>query len=327
MSRFRGFIVGLAAIAAVSAGAPYAIAQEWPSEPIRLVVGSGAGGSFDRVARAMAPYLSEKLGQPVVVENRPGAATHVGHVYFLQQPDDGHTIMVTAPNVMTTNIIAGVAKYTLDDFAFINTQWTDWDLVFASSSSGYKSAVDFVNDAKARPGQVSVAVISKSSGELTLHLLLEAFGLDAKAVRMVTYDDGNELRTAMAGGHMDLAITAGDSTEAIKELITPLAVVRRERHPDWDLPTLNEALADLNANVPVIDGTMRSFAMHKSFPTAHPERWEKLVSTFEQILTDEKVKAALNGQQIGADWIGPERATELAKENAELLQKYQGFFN
>ena len=325
----NGFLRSLAVLGALAL-APLSVpatAQEWPSEPVRLIVGSGAGGSFDRLARVMAPYLSEKLGQPVVVENRPGAATHVGHVYFLQQADDGHSIMVTAPNVITTNIISGVAKYTIDDFAFINTQWVDWDLAFASASSGYKTIADAVNDIKARPGEVSVAVISKTSGELTLHLMLEAMGLDASAVRMVTYDDGNELRTAMAGGHMDLAITAGDSTEAIRDLISPLAVVRRERHADWDLPTLNEALAEENIRVPVIDGTMRSFAMHSSFPTTHPDRWEKLVSTFEAILTDETVKEALAHQKIGSDWIGPETTTRFAKENFELLRQYNGFFN
>lgn len=328
MHTIRTHLCAAALTAACALSSLHAHAQDFPDAPIRLVVGSGTGGSFDRLARAMAPHLSEQLGQPVVVENRPGAATHVGHVYFLQQPADGYTVMVTAPNVLATNIQTGVADYTIDDLAFINTQWGDWDLVFGGADSSYDDVADLLQDIRDRPGQVSVAVISKTSGEVTLRLLLEAAGLSIESVRLVTYDDGNELRTAMAGGHMDFSITAGDSTLSILDLVTPLAVVRRERHPDWDVPTLNEAVSEvLGTDIPVIDGTLRSFAVHAALPGQHPDRWEKLVKAFQDVLADDASVARLREQGIGTDWLGPERTQELAVEYFDLSETFSHLLN
>lgn len=304
--------------AAFSAGAVQA--QEFPAQPVRIVVGTGPGGSFDRIGRTMAEHLAAELGQPVLIENRPGAATHVGHVYFLGQPADGYTLMVTAPNVVAQNRLTGVADYGPDDFAYINLQWSDYDLVFAGAGRSITGLTDLLDQIAARPGALSAAVISNSSGHQTLLLMLERLGLTEDALRIVTYDDGNELRTALAGGQMDFAITAGDSTLAIRDMITPLAVVRRSAHPSWEVPTLNEALADRGIDVPVIDGTLRSFAVHASLPAEHPERWARLVAAFEAILTDPARAGAIAATGIGTDWLGPERTREIALEafaNAE----------
>jgi len=312
-----------AAAAGLTATALPALAQEWPTQPIRIVVGTGPGGSFDRLARAMAEPLAAELGQPVVVENRPGAATHVGHVYFLQQPADGHTLMVTAPNVIATNILSGVADYGLEDFAYVNLQWSDYDLVFASKDSGIEDVQGLVSRLQDEAENLSVAVISNSSGHQTLLLMLERLGVDPGRVRIVTYDDGNELRTALAGGQMDFAVTAGDSTISIQDMITPLAVARREAHAAWDVPTLGEALSGLGVDVPVIDGTLRTFATHASLPQEHPERWAKLVGAFEAILSDPERSEAIGSQGIGIDWMGPERSTQIANEAFATTSEFQ----
>ncbi|MEO3388160.1 tripartite tricarboxylate transporter substrate binding protein [Mesorhizobium sp. CAU 1741] len=315
--------IGVAAAASVLAAGLPATAQEWPSQPIRIVVGTGPGGSFDRLARAMAEPLAEQLGQPVVVENRPGAATHIGHVYFLQQPADGHTLMVTAPNVVATNILSDVADYGLEDFAYINLQWSDYDLVFASKDSGIEDMEGLVTRLRDESENLSVAVIANSSGHQTLLLLLERLGVDADRLRIVTYDDGNELRTALAGGQMDFAITAGDSTISIQDMITPLAVARREAHPAWDVPTLNQALEGTGITVAVIDGTLRSFAAHASLPEEYPERWERIVSAFETILADPEHQKEISSQGIGIDWMGPEKSTSIANEAFETTAEFQ----
>src|SRR5262245_20258336 len=109
------------------AAAPGASAQTYPSRPVTILVPFDAGGSVDRLARGLAPYLSKQLGQPVTVENRPGAGGQVGTTWFLQQPDDGYTLMVSpATPYLPTNILVTRARYKLDDFTFINGQWTDF---------------------------------------------------------------------------------------------------------------------------------------------------------------------------------------------------------
>ena len=120
----------MAAAAVLTAGPGTAFTQDWPSRPVTIMVPFNAGGSLDRMARGIAPYLSKELGQPVTVTNRPGAGGQVGTTWFLQQPDDGYTLMMTAATpYLPTNILITGAKYTLADFAFVNAQWSDYTFI------------------------------------------------------------------------------------------------------------------------------------------------------------------------------------------------------
>src|SRR5438105_15872803 len=92
--RFLHLAAGVAALPALSR---VARAQAWPSRPVRLVVGFAAGGTTDVAARIMGQWLSERLGQPFVIENRPGAGTNVATEAVLRAPADGYTLLVAAP--------------------------------------------------------------------------------------------------------------------------------------------------------------------------------------------------------------------------------------
>ena len=92
MRRFLS--VAFAALLALAAGA--ASAADWPVRPVRLVVGFAAGGPTDILARRMAQYLGEKLGQQFVIENKPGATGNIATEYVINQPPDGYTFLVTS---------------------------------------------------------------------------------------------------------------------------------------------------------------------------------------------------------------------------------------
>src|SRR3982074_3374043 len=97
MNLLRREFLQLAASAAVAlpAGSRFARAQAYPSRPVRIVVGVPAGGTFDIVARLIGQWLSERLGQQFVIENRPGAATNVGTDLVAHAPADGYTLLLT----------------------------------------------------------------------------------------------------------------------------------------------------------------------------------------------------------------------------------------
>jgi tripartite-type tricarboxylate transporter receptor subunit TctC len=96
--RFLHVAVGAAALPALSR---FAWAQAYPSRPVRLVVGAPAGGGFDIVARLMGQWLSERLGQPFVIENRPGAASNIGTETVVKAPPDGYTLLLAGtPNAI-----------------------------------------------------------------------------------------------------------------------------------------------------------------------------------------------------------------------------------
>lgn len=93
-----------------------AIAQQFPSKPITVVVPFATGGFNDRMARAFAPFLQKQLGQPVTIVNRGGAGAQLGHAYLLAQPADGHTIAMTSVNYIATNIGLNKAPFKQEDF-------------------------------------------------------------------------------------------------------------------------------------------------------------------------------------------------------------------
>src|SRR5262249_7322432 len=97
-------LLRLAAAAAVACAiSPSASALDYPTKPVRLIVGVAAGGANDTVARMLAQTLSERLGQPVVVENRPGAGGNIGLEAVVNAPPDGHTLLfATSANVLAT---------------------------------------------------------------------------------------------------------------------------------------------------------------------------------------------------------------------------------
>lgn len=317
---------GIAAGLALMAGPRVepAWAEEWPSRPVTILVAFNAGGSVDRMARGLATFLSAEIGKPVTVVNRPGAGGQAGTTWFLQQPDDGHTLMVSpATPYLPTNILVTGARYTLDDFAFINAQWTDYAFLAVPKDRPHKSLKDLVDAIRANPGKVSAGVTFGSAGHVITLVLLEALGLPHDAVRIVTFDGGGPLRTALAGGHVDFSIQQAEGAETIKDFVRPLAVLLEKRTENWDAPPINEALKPYNVTVPIVGGSVRALVAPAGFKTKHPKDYERLVAAYKKTLEDPEFRAWLKANAIGGEWVGPERTTEIIKANFEVLKKYQ----
>lgn len=322
--RFMRRFIRYSAAVALAAGLGAAGAAEWPSRPITLLVPFNAGGSVDRMARGLAPFLSKELGQPVTVVNRPGAGGQVGTTWFLQQPDDGYTLMITpAMPYIATNILVTGAKYKLDDFAFVNAQWSDYTMLAVHKDRPYQSMKDLIEAIKANPGKLSTGVTFGSAGQISTMMLLEAFGLPADGVRIVTYDGGGPLRTALAGGHIDFSVVQGEGSETIRDFIRPLAVFRESRAKDWDAPPINEALKWAGITVPVLSGSVRVLAGSAASKKKNPKAFEQLVAAYKRALENKDYQAWLASNKIDGDWVGPEKTTAMLKANFEILKKYE----
>ncbi|MCC6271157.1 MAG: tripartite tricarboxylate transporter substrate binding protein, partial [Microbacteriaceae bacterium] len=162
---------GLLALAALSAG-PVA-AQSFPSKPIRFVVPFPPGGSNDIIARALAPQLSQALGQNVIIDNRPGAGGSIGADNVAKSPPDGHTILVISSSFATN---AGVTRTLpfdgVKDFAAIAQVGAGPFAVFTHPSLPVKNVKELVALAKARPGEINYC--SSGQGGIN-HLVTEVF--------------------------------------------------------------------------------------------------------------------------------------------------------
>ncbi len=299
-------------------------ASTWPSKPITMVAPFSVGGATDRLARSYAQFLGPALGQPVIVTNRIGAGGQTGTTWALAQPDDGYTLLTTAPMpYMGTNILLTHARYTLDSFAFINNQWNDTPVVLTNKDRPYQTFDDLVEAIKAQPGKLTAGATFGSSGQIGTTLLLDTLGLPHNAVRLVTFDSGGGVRTALAGNQVDFAIENSEGSETVRQFLRPLAVISDDRDPAWDAPAINDALKPYKATMPIIAGSLRGLVAPAGFKTKHPEDYQKLVDMYRKTLEGPEYSKFLKDNTMGATWYGPEKSTAQVKESFAVVQKYQ----
>ncbi|WP_138467309.1 tripartite tricarboxylate transporter substrate binding protein [Poseidonocella sp. HB161398] len=316
--------LALACLAPLAAALPgAATADDWPARPVTLVAGFGTGGGLDSMTRAMNGYLAEELGVPVSVVNRPGAGTMVAATYVLNQRDDGYTLFSsTFSPYLNTAVLTGQADFTIEDFAYLNFQWFDFDLVATSADSRFSSLAELVSEIRDAPGKVRAAVVQGSAGHLITKLMLERAGIPQENLNLVTYNSGGDARTAVAGGQVDFFVIGAEGSEGVREMIRPLAIVDSRRHGEWDAPPLNEALAPLGIEMPLIPGAIRGFAVSAAARTESPEAWDRLVAAFQNVLSRKDVQEDLAARNIGSVWIGPERAAEMMKDSYQTFATY-----
>jgi tripartite-type tricarboxylate transporter receptor subunit TctC len=202
---------GLAA-AALAAFAVNAAAQEpYPSRPVRIVVGFAAGGVSDVMARVLAPDLQKALGQPVVVENRPGAAGIIAAAYVAKSPPDGYTLYM-APNTHLINhaINPSIPFHAVKDFTPITLLTTTPNLLVVKADSPWKTVADFVETAKAKPGEIAYAT---SGVGTTVHLAGELFAyLAGIKLNHIPYKGANQSVEAVVAGQVPSSVSAVSSS-------------------------------------------------------------------------------------------------------------------
>ncbi len=315
----RRAVIALGAAAALAA-AP-AAADDWPSEPITIVVPFNAGGSADRMARTLAEPMGEILGQPVVVENRPGGAGGLGATYVVQQPADGNTLLLMqATPYLATAILVGGAPVAWEDFAFLNAQWDDYAIVAVHEDSPYQTFEELI-EAMREPGAVSSGIIYANGGHLQTLLLMDAFDIPHDNVRFVTYDGGAPLRAALAGNQVDFEVIAAQGASSIMDSLRVLAVVADQDRDDLGAPLMNEALADMGMDpLPIVGGNVTGLLVRSALKEEHPERFQRLLDAYEQVVTSEAYRTAAVEGGLAADWVGHEESQRMVDEAYRALE-------
>ncbi|MEQ1772907.1 MAG: tripartite tricarboxylate transporter substrate binding protein [Burkholderiales bacterium] len=197
--------VALAVVVAVLA--PTTIAQTYPAKPIRIIVMYGPGSTIDIMARLIAPKLNEALGQPVIVENRPGAGGAIGMDMAAKAPPDGHTLTIgaTGPSVTNPLLYPKTPFDPIRDFAYISLIATGPAVIAVHPSIPAKHVKDLVALAKARPGQLNYGSPGVGTSP---HLAGELFKLvTATRIVHVPYKGNAEAITDLLGGQISIVFT------------------------------------------------------------------------------------------------------------------------
>jgi tripartite-type tricarboxylate transporter receptor subunit TctC len=224
----------------------------FPTQPIRIVVPLAAGTLTDVIARLLAEPMGRELGQPVIVENRGGANGNLAAAYLKQQRPDGHTVMLAGVSMFAFNpfLYSNLTYDPATDFTYIAPVVNTPFMLVASKQSGIASVAQFLERARAKPGELTYA--SAGNGNST-HLAMEMVA-DAANIQLthIPYSSVSPLNSLLSGETDTMLSVLGSMIPQVRSgAIVPLAVLLDARAPDLpDVPTLREA----GVNAPTMPG-------------------------------------------------------------------------
>ncbi len=224
-------------------GAAIAHAQNWPSRPIKAIIPFGAGSAIDVVPRLVLDRLAAELGQPIVIENRPGAGGTLGTAAVVKAEPDGYSILVQSSALAIAPAFYPDLKFDASrDLTSVLMIGSSANVLIVPLSRPWKTVQEFVAGARARPGSISFGSVGVGS---TTHVASEKFRLAAGIeATHVAYRSGAEVITDILGGRIDFFFSPIVlSLQLIREgKVRALAVSTPQRSPDLpEVPTLQEA--------------------------------------------------------------------------------------
>ena len=226
---------------AVAAPAAPAIAQEWPTKPLRMVIPYPPGGPSDVSTRIVMDRAAQSLGQPIVFDNKAGASGMIGGEFVKNQTVDNHTFLTTTTAmVCITRHLQPIPFDPDKDFVTVSRMCTSWGIFAIHPSVPARTVAEFVAYAKANPGKINFG----SSGLATItHLFGEMLQLEA-GIKMthVPYRGSAPATNALVAGEVQAQFDQTCLPHVKAGKLIGLAMLSNVRHPDFpDVPTLREA--------------------------------------------------------------------------------------
>jgi tripartite-type tricarboxylate transporter receptor subunit TctC len=239
---FRPVLACCSYLALLLTAAPLS-AQDYPSRPIKVIVPFSPGGAVDGPMRMIAEQLGKRLGQQVVVENKPGAGATIGSEIVARAAPDGYTLLLASQtNAISATLYTKLAYDPVEDFAPISLIGREPGVLVVNPALPVKTFAEFVAYVKARPGQIDYASSGNGSGQhLFAALLASSTGL---RMNHIPYKGSGQATTDLLGGQVMVSIpgTAGMVGHIKAGKLRALAVTGAKRSPQLpDVPTVMES--------------------------------------------------------------------------------------
>jgi tripartite-type tricarboxylate transporter receptor subunit TctC len=282
-------------------------AATFPSKPLKIIVPFGAGGIADLTARTVGTKMAEILGQPVVVENKPGAGgIAAGDLVAKSEPDGTTMLLMSNATAVTANLFKTLPFDTTKDFATVSTLGFFDIALITKAYSPYKTMAELLAFAKANPGKLNVGTINIGSTQnLAAELFKSTAGIE---VQIVPFNGTPAVTTALLGGQIDAAveILGPVKTQIDAKAINALAVFGLKRSPSLpNVPTARESgLPSMNA------ASWNALAVAAKTPK---DIVAKLHDAAEKALASPDVKKRLADLGVEAGASSPEVLGELLK--------------
>jgi tripartite-type tricarboxylate transporter receptor subunit TctC len=297
----------LAAALSLVAFALPAHAQNFPNRPIKIIVPFGPGGFTDVVARILQKELGASIGQPIIIENKPGAGSTIGTAEVAKAKPDGYTlVMISTTHVITPHLYKGMPYDPIKDFAPVMKLGEGPYVLVTHPSLPAKNVAELIALAKAEPNKIDYASSGNGSSQ---HLVGALFATMAGApITHVPYKGSSGAMNDLLGGQVKLSFVG--MPNALPNLangkLRALAVTTRKRSPDLpDVPTLDEA------GVPGYDATIWLALLAP--PGTPRDIVQKLHSEVTRVLSTPESRKLMSSA-------GVDVATSTAEELARLMQ-------
>jgi len=280
----------LLAAAGSTVAAPALRAQPLFTRPVRLVLGFAAGGAGDISVRMLTPIMQQEIGQPIVVDNRPGAGSILSGEIVARAAPDGHTVyLLTTSNIAAPSFFRTIPFDVQRDFTPVGRMiWLD-HLIAVNPTLPVNSLAELAALARAQPGRLNIGSIAVGNGQ---HLGVELFqAMIGKTMTTVTYRSSPELLTALATGEIQVAgeLLAPTMPQAAAGRVRILAVTAPQRHPalpnvptsaeggmpDYIVRSWNALAFPANTPRPFVDAMNR--AIRRALGT--PELRQRIIET------------------------------------------------
>jgi tripartite-type tricarboxylate transporter receptor subunit TctC len=296
--------------------APLLALAQYPSKPIRLIVPYPPGGGLDLFARPLAQKVTEIVGQPVVVENKPGASGVVGAAYVATQPADGYTVLLAAASQYLQPFVSKNVPFdNAKDFTPIISAVNYHNVVVVHAELPIKTVKDLIDYAKANPGKLAYVTAGQNSSQHLAALLMgHMTGID---LLHVSYKGGSPALNDLLGGRVQMGILVQSTVmpHIRSGKLRPIAVVEAERAQVLpDLPT-------------VAQGGLPGFAIPESWlgilgPAGLPK---DVVNRFNQAaakaIGDPEVKARVEGLGYEVTGSTPEQFQKQIDKTVDIYRK------
>jgi len=297
---------------------------KWPTKQLNIVVPFSPGGTTDRIARALGPFLEKELGVPVVLVNRKGGGGVVGTKSHLKNdPADGSFIVYSIQPYLSGAVFKGAFK--IDDLDYFGLNYFSPQGLWVNAKSDYNTAKDLLADIKAKPGKITMSIIPNSWSRVGNALLKDRLGVSAKGI---PYQGGGKQRMAVIKNDVTCTITEvyGTLASAAADMKC-LAAFSEKRLSDLpDVPTANEVMQEMGLKQLPSLTNFRFFMAKKEFKEKYPDRWEMLAEALGKAARNPEYVEMMAKQKLKIVWQGPEATRKAISDAHEVLQPYAHFW-
>lgn len=287
------------------------MAQEFPSETLRIVVPWRAGGGTDSIARALATPMESASGQSVLVENVTGGAGNAGMIAVKTARANGYTMLLNGSSDITAPIVFRDVPFSMEDYQCVGGVYQTPAWILANTEKGFGSFADFIAAAKAAPGKLSLGVTALATPD---HVLAEALVAEAGIeVRIIPFNGGAPLKKALLGNQVDAGVLIAPvmlnevKAGVVNVLVSGGSLENINYAPLHDMQIPKDYGVDLEI------GAMRGVFLPKDVPADVVAKVEQIVGTAAQ---SDEFKAFGENFGFSPVWMpGPEFCEFMAAED------------